>query len=63
MIQRVIFINKAGETLDMVLDIIGRKSKDLIVRHPETGEEFPIPRRFIESISEPEILKTIKDEA
>jgi len=52
--QRIKYINKAGYTLDQVLKIIKRKSKEIIVRDPNDGHEFPIPRHAVESISEPE---------
>ena len=54
MLQRIIFINKEGQWNDMVLDIIGKKSKCIIVRNPEDGLLMPpIPRKNIESISDP----------
>ena len=60
MLQRIIYINKAGETLDLVLDIIGKKSKCLIVRNPEDGKEYNIPRHDIESIEEPQKTEVYK---
>jgi hypothetical protein len=54
MIQRIVYINKAGETLSLVLDIIGKKSKCLIVRNPEDGKISNIPRKDIDTISDPE---------
>lgn len=53
MIQRIIYINKAGQTIDMVFDIIGKKSKNIIVKRPDDDAIMIIPRKDIESITDP----------
>lgn len=59
LLQRVTYINKTGQTISLVLEIIGRRSKNIIVKNQD-GNTFEIPRRDIESIEDPE--KNEKDE-
>ena len=53
MIQRIIYTNKAGEVMDLTLDILGKYSKWVKVRNPEDGTISNIPRQAVEEISEP----------
>lgn len=57
MLQRIIYLNKDGYPYDRVWDIIGKRSKNIIVKDPMDGKISEIAREDIESISEPEIEK------
>ena len=59
-LQRIVYLNKVGETLDQVLDIIGKRSKNIVVKHPGESKSFEIPRKDIEEISEPEKINITK---
>jgi hypothetical protein len=59
-VQRVIWLNKVGQEFDMVLDIIGKRSKNIVVKHPGENKSFEIPRKDISEITEP--LKEKEDE-
>ena len=50
LLQRIVFINKLGDTVDMVLEIIGKKSKNIITRQPDDGAILIIPRKDVEVI-------------
>ena len=58
MIQRVKFIDKFGHPYDMVLDVIRKDSRYLRTLNPQDGKPYDIPRNAVESISEPEKIKT-----
>ena len=60
MLQRVVFINKNGQPYDMVLDIVKKDSKFLRAINPEDGQPIDIPRKAVESISDPELIKESK---
>jgi hypothetical protein len=60
MLQRVVFINKNGQPYDMVLDIVKKDSKFLRTINPEDGQLIDIPRKAVESISDPELIKESK---
>lgn len=51
--QRIKYINAEGHPHEQVLQIIKRKSKEIIVRDPNDDHVFSIPRHSVESISDP----------
>ena len=57
MLKRIKYINKDGQPYDMVLDLIRKKSKDIVVRRIDDNFEFTIPRKAVESITDPEKTK------
>ena len=50
--QNIRYTNKLGHPTELVVQIIKKRSKDIIVRLPEDDREFSIPRKAVESISE-----------
>ena len=48
------YINKAGFPCSKVVRILKKQSKVIRVQDPEDGNEFPIDRHSVESISDPE---------
>ena len=60
LLQRVNYINKAGFPCSRVVRILKKQSKVIRVQDPEDGNEFPIDRNAVESISD--IKKEDKDE-
>jgi hypothetical protein len=51
--QRIVYINKAGNRMDVVLQIVKKLSKVIIVKDTEGNLIAPIPRNSVESISDP----------
>ena len=54
LLHRVNYINKAGFPCSKVVRILKKQSKVIRVQDPEDGNEFPIDRHSVESISDPE---------
>jgi hypothetical protein len=53
MLQRIIYIDKEGNKMDIVARIIKKKSKVIIIKPDDYDFEIPIPRGAVDSISEP----------
>lgn len=51
-LQEITYLNIGGYPNIQVLEIVKKRSKDILVRDPESGKEFPIPRRAVVEIKE-----------
>jgi hypothetical protein len=55
MLQRVIYIDKEGERMDIVARVIRRRSKEIVIKIEDYEYPITIPRGAVESISDPKI--------
>lgn len=61
MLKRIIYTDKEGNRMDLVVRILKRKSKVIIIKPDDYDFEIPIPRGAVERIEDPEIGKETAD--
>lgn len=52
MLQRITYINKAGETISLIARIVCKRSKTIVIRLPDDDFNREIDRNSVESITE-----------
>jgi hypothetical protein len=59
-LQRIIYVNKAGESISLVAKIVCKRSKTIVIRLPDEDFNREIDRKSVDDITEAKI-ETVKE--